>query len=320
MTILTLPHFYRLAGVLLLVAALRMALRPGFPHRGVAAAFWAGFGAIFLAGDLVSPRVVGYAVIALVLLATTGRVVGAPAAPADPARRQAEARRLGNRLFVPSLLLPVCALLLPWLGGAVRGTGWALLDPRQAALPAVSGGAVAALVAACVLARSRPAEPLEEGTRLLGVVGWTLLLPQLLAALGGIFASAGVGTEISRLLLLALPHPGPFVSVVAYATGMALFTACLGNAFAAFAVVTGGIGLPFIVGLHGGNPAIMAALGMLTGYCGTLVTPLAANFNLVPAILLELPDRHAVIKAQAPMAAVIFVANVVLLWLTVYRF
>jgi uncharacterized membrane protein len=94
----------------------------------------------------------------------------------------------------------------------------------------------------------------------------------------------------------------------------------MGNAFAAFAVITGGIGLPFIVKLHGGNPAIMAAIGMLSGYCGTLLTPMAANFNLVPAMLLELDDKHAVIKAQVPLALVIFAANVILMMVLVYRF
>jgi uncharacterized membrane protein len=101
---------------------------------------------------------------------------------------------------------------------------------------------------------------------------------------------------------------------------MALFTMGLGNAFAAFAVVTGGIGLPLIVGQHHGNPAIMAAIGMLSGYCGTLLTPMAANFNLVPALLLELPDRHAVIKAQAPIALVLLAANIALMAFCVYRF
>jgi uncharacterized membrane protein len=94
----------------------------------------------------------------------------------------------------------------------------------------------------------------------------------------------------------------------------------MGNAFAAFAVITGGIGLPFIVIVHGGNPAIMAAIGMLSGYCGTLLTPMAANFNLVPAMLLELDDKHAVIKAQVPLALVIFAANVILMMVLVYRF
>jgi uncharacterized membrane protein len=110
------------------------------------------------------------------------------------------------------------------------------------------------------------------------------------------------------------------VAVIAYCLGMACFTICMGNAFAAFAVITGGIGLPLIVQLHHGNPAIMAAIGMLSGYCGTLLTPMAANFNLVPAMLLELKDKNAVIKAQVPIGLAILAANIVLMDLCVYRF
>jgi uncharacterized membrane protein len=59
---------------------------------------------------------------------------------------------------------------------------------------------------------------------------------------------------------------------------------------------------------------------MLSGYCGTLLTPMAANFNLVPAMLLNLDDKHAVIKAQVPLALVIFAGNVALMIFFVYRF
>ena len=112
----------------------------------------------------------------------------------------------------------------------------------------------------------------------------------------------------------------PLVAVLAYCVGMALFTIIMGNAFAAFPVITLGIGLPLIVQQHHGDPAIMAAIGMLSGYCGTLLTPMAANFNLVPALLLELPDKHAVIKAQAPLAVVILAANIALMYFCVFRF
>jgi len=162
--------------------------------------------------------------------------------------------------------------------------------------------------------------PLREGSRLLHTIGWALLLPQLLAALGGIFAQAGLGTIISDLVARVFPTEYPFVAVAVYCISMALFTVCLGNAFAAFPVITLGIGLPIIVQQHGGNPAIMAAIGMLSGYCGTLMTPMAANFNVVPVMLLELRDPHAIIKAQTPMALMILTANVFMLYACVYRF
>ena len=64
----------------------------------------------------------------------------------------------------------------------------------------------------------------------------------------------------------------------------------------------------------------MAALGMFAGYCGTLLTPMAANFNIVPAMLLELKDKNAVIKAQVPIALSVFVVNTLLMYYLVYHF
>jgi uncharacterized membrane protein len=78
--------------------------------------------------------------------------------------------------------------------------------------------------------------------------------------------------------------------------------------------MTGGVGVPVLVGVYGGNPAVVAAIGMFSGYCGTLMTPMAANYNLVPAALLELPDRYAVIKAQVPTALAMLVVNALLLY------
>jgi uncharacterized membrane protein len=63
-----------------------------------------------------------------------------------------------------------------------------------------------------------------------------------------------------------------------------------------------------------GIPAGVAALGMLAGFCGTLLTPMAANFNIVPAALLELRDRYGVIRAQVKTALVMFAVNVALMY------
>src|SRR3546814_16991705 len=73
---------------------------------------------------------------------------------------------------------------------------------------------------------------------------------------------------------------------------MALVTRIMGNAFAAFPVMTAAIGLPILIKGYGGDPAIVCAIGMLAGFCGTLMTPMAANFNIVPAALLELKDQN----------------------------
>ena len=62
----------------------------------------------------------------------------------------------------------------------------------------------------------------------------------------------------------------------------------------------------------------MCAIGMLSGFCGTLMTPMAANFNIVPAALLELRDEYGVIKAQVPTALLLLATNVVLMYFLVF--
>ena len=81
-----------------------------------------------------------------------------------------------------------------------------------------------------------------------------------------------------------------FIAVAVYCIGMALFTMIMGNGFAAFAVITVGIGYPFLIA-QGANPVVVGALGLTAGYCGTLMTPMAANFNIMPAALLETKSK-----------------------------
>jgi uncharacterized membrane protein len=100
---------------------------------------------------------------------------------------------------------------------------------------------------------------------------------------------------------------------------MVLFTIIMGNAFAAFPVMMAGIGLPLLIQRHGADPAALGAIGMVTGYCGTLMTPMAANFNLVPAALLELDDPNAVIRMQLPTAIPLMVLNLLLMYWLVFR-
>lgn len=59
---------------------------------------------------------------------------------------------------------------------------------------------------------------------------------------------------------------------------------------------------------------------MLSGFCGTLMTPMAANFNIVPAALLELKDKNGVIKAQWPTAVLLLAVNTLLMYAFVFRF
>lgn len=320
MKLLSLEVFYVIAGVFLLLVAGRIAVDRAHPLRWGSALFWGLLAVTFLVGNSLPPAVVGYIMLGLVALAATRRMGCKEQAGDSLAARTAAAERLGDRIFIPALLIPATAVIGTKLLDQVRIGEWWLFDQANVTVTSVCLGAVVAVVVALRLTGATAAVPVGEGGRLVQTIGWALLLPQMLASLGGLFAKAGVGPVVAELAAHALPTQFPLVAVVAYCLGMALFTICMGNAFAAFPVITLGIGLPFVVQEHHGNPAIMAAIGMLSGYCGTLLTPMAANFNLVPAMLLELPDKNAVIKAQVPMALSILLANVLLMYFCVYRF
>jgi uncharacterized membrane protein len=318
MTLLDLNLFYALCGLVLLAVAVLIVLNPAHPRRFGSTVFWALLALAIGAGPWLPAAMVGYAVLAATLLVAT-RQVGVPEFAGPSAEeRQAKAEQLGNRLLWPILLVPAVAVVGSFTLERVTWADFRLVDPKQAAQAALALGCVAGLLWAARVTRERPRVVAAEGGRLLELLGWTLVLPQMLAALGGIFAKAGVGEVIAGLVAGALPVQDPLVAVVAYCAGMALFTILLGNAFAAFPVMTLGVGLPFVVRAHGGDPAVLGAVGMLCGYCGTLVTPMAANFNLVPVKLLELRGDYAVIRAQAPFAAAIWIFNVVLMYLCVY--
>ncbi len=320
MTLLSIESFYIVVGVILALIAVRIALDASHPSRWGSSIFWGLFAATFLLGKHVSPLVIGYLLLAMVVLAALQQVKKSHETTATKPERTASAERLGFRVFLPALLIPLVVVLGSILFRYFEVGNFRLASAGDATLVALGTAGLVALAAAMFVTRAPAHAAVKEGSRLLQTIGWPLVLPQMLAALGGIFAKAGVGEVVARIVGNALPTQIPFVAVAAYCAGMAIFTIIMGNAFAAFAVITGGIGLPLIVQLHGGNPAIMAALGMLAGYCGTLCTPMAANFNLVPAMLLELDDHHAVIKAQLPFAGVVFLFNVIMMWLLVFRF
>jgi uncharacterized membrane protein len=226
---------------------------------------------------------------------------------------------LGHRLFLPALLIPGVTLLLAVPFKDVQLGGMTFLSPIQTTLVALGVACVVATVAACVLTREGPVVAVEQSRRLLDAIGWAAILPLLLATLGSVFAASGVGEAVAEVVRAVVPVDNRFAVVLAYALGMAMFTMIMGNAFAAFPVMTAGIGLPLLVHLHGADPAPLAAIGMLSGYCGTLLTPMAANFNLVPAALLELRDPHAVIRAQVATALPLLAANIALMYFLVFR-
>lgn len=288
------------------------------------AAFWGLLALSFLAGHKLGDLGNGILLIALVLLAGLGGLGQGKPATTSPTERASASGRYGNRLFIPALIIPVTALAGTLFLAKIEIGGQPLFDPKDPTLIALGLGVLLALGTGMLMFRPPVTAPLQEGRRLMDSVGWAAILPQMLAALGAVFALAGVGTAVGGLFSDVVPMTGPMIAVVTYCLGMALFTIIMGNAFAAFPVITAAIGLPFVILQFGGNPAIVCAIGMLSGFCGTLLTPMAANFNVVPANLLELPDRNAafngVIKAQAPSALLILMGNIVLMYLFAFRF
>jgi uncharacterized membrane protein len=314
-----LSFLYAIAGALFLGWALLTLADANHPRRIGSAAFWGLLALSFLAGDSLGDLGNGALVLALVAIAGTGRLGRGTEKTSTPAERTASAARHGNRLFLPALIVPAIALLGTLTFKAVTIGGTALFDPKQVTLVALALGVVIAIAVLMLWLRPPLIAPLEEGRRLVDAIGWAIILPQLLASLGAVFALAGIGQIIGGIAGQIIPEGSRFLAVLVFTGGMLGFTVIMGNAFAAFPVMMAAVGLPVLVGQMGGNPAIVAAIGMLSGFCGTLLTPMAANFNIVPAALLELDDPNAVIKAQVATAVPLFIINTLLIWGLAFR-
>lgn len=310
---------YGLAGLVFAAFAVLSVADSRNPKRLGNGAFWGLLALSFLAGDRLGDLGNGVLVLGLAAIAGGGLIGHGRPATTSADQRRILAAKLGNRLFAPALLLPISLVLMLLVLKPLHLHGAPLLDPKQATLISLALAAVVATGAALALLGQPLMSPLQEGRRLMDLVGWAALLPQTLAALGAVFALAGVGTIIGDLVTTWLPTDTRMAAVAVYCLGMAGFTMIMGNAFAAFPVLTAGVGLPILIRRFGGDPAAIAAIGMLSGFCGTLMTPLAANFNLVPPALLELPDRYSVIKAQIPTALALLLANMVLMNVLAFR-
>jgi uncharacterized membrane protein len=312
--IVTLDFFYLVLGLMLAMTAL-MALRDTHnPRRYSTALFWALYASLYLAGEQMPPVAAGLVMIVMALLAGFGgvRLGKYDSLPAD--QRAASARRLGHRLFIPALIIPLVTMIGSTLLKDVKIGQLFLLEPKYLTLVSLGCGALLALAAACWLTRATPMQGMREARRLIDAIGWAVVLPHMLAVLGLLFIDAGVGKAVAHIVTAYIDMDSRLVAVAVYCIGMAVFTIIMGNGFAAFPVMAGGVGIPVLVGVYHANPAMMAAIGMFSAYCGTLMTPMAANFNIVPAALLELPDKNAVIKAQIPTALPLLAVNILLLY------
>ena len=317
---ITIEAVYLVGGAFFGAIALLSVIDPSNRRRFVNALFWGLLAVSFLFGSRLGDLGNGVLVLALVGVGAIGLGQGKPKTT-SPEERRASAEKRGNWLFAPALIIP----LVTFLGvlAAKQSWGAAWIDPKQSTFISLVAGVLIAIAVTMVWTKAPPLAPLQEGRRLMDHVGWAAILPQMLASLGAVFLASGVGDQVGHLITTYIPLRSTTAAVAAYCVGMALFTIIMGNAFAAFPVMTAAIGLPIVVGQFHGDPIIVSAIGMLAGFCGTLTTPMAANFNVVPANLLELPDRNAalngVIRAQIPTAIPLLLANIVLMRLLAFH-
>ena len=264
------------------------------------ALFWGILSAVFMFGDYIPSQIVGALVIVIAVLSATKQINIGTLKQLDETFATLKAEKLGLKIFIPSLSIAIIAMLIASFTD-FSGT------------VAIGISSTLTLVLTFVITKAKPKEFLEDSNRMYQSMGSFVILPQLLASLGVLFTAAGVGDKISAIISGVIPTGNVLVGVIAYCVGMAVFTAIMGNAFAAFSVITVGVGLPFVFA-QGGNPVVCSTLALTAGYCGTLLTPMAANFNILPAALLELKDKNAVIKAQAPIAIILLVTHIFLMY------
>ncbi|MBZ4663658.1 MAG: hypothetical protein JG776_1373 [Caloramator sp.] len=283
------------------------------PSRVPTALFWGILGVIFSFSRIgmlwgnknikIDDTVVGYLIVLLAVLSALKLVKYNKFNESSKEFKAEMANKIGNKIFIPALALAIIAFIVAQYWTKQLGS-----------LVALGIAALVALIMAMIITKGSTKEVAEDSRRLLELVGPVSMLPQILAALGSVFTAAGVGTVIADGIKGFVPQGNILVGVIAYCVGMALFTMIMGNAFAAFAVITAGIGVPFVIA-QGANPVIASMLGLTAGYCGTLMTPMAANFNIVPTAILEIKDKkYGVIKYQVPVAITMLIIHIILMY------
>ena len=315
---ITIQWPYSLVGLMFAAFALLSARDRSNRKRFGNAAFWGLMALSLIAGSWLGDFANGLVVLGLAGLAGFGLIGrGAPATTSE-GERLTWAHQLGDRLFLPALIIPAVAFAGTLLYNYTPLGGFGLIEPKRETYVFLCLGALLAILVLFAWLKPPAAAPMQEGRRLIDAIGWAAVLPQMLAALGVVFAAAGVGDVIGGGARYVIPEGSIFVTVLVFGLGMALFTMIMGNAFAAFPVMIAAIGMPLLIRTYHGDPAVIGAIGMLAGFCGTLLTPMAANFNVVPAALLELKDRNGVIKAQVGTAIPLFAVNILLIYFLAY--
>jgi uncharacterized membrane protein len=325
--LLSLDSVYVLTGLVLWGFAAMTFRDRANKRRRSSGSFWLILGTIFVFGSFLPFWVTGLLVLAMVGIDGTGGVSRGYYNESSKAEQTEHARRIGGRIFMPVLLIPIVTF---GFALAFRAVSWVVpagylqelthLDATRAALVGLGLGGVVAMAACLWITKDKWPVMMQEGRRLNDAMGAVNILPQLLASLGVIFTAAKVGDLIASGIYRIIPADSLFLLVLANCLGMALFTIVMGNSFAAFPVIATGVLAPLIIQPFGVRPEMVAIITLTAGSSGTLMTPMAANFNIVPAALLNMRDQYGVIKFQLPFALTIWSLHVILMWLMIKLF
>ena len=287
-----------LVGLIAIYAGIKNLLDEENPSRIGTAIFWCSFGIVTALGTWLPAKVSGVLVIIMCLPPIFKKVkVGKTNAPAK-AHTEAQFKKIGMKIFVPAFCVAVFSLI------------FALFSNMSSMIAITLGVATAVIIlVAYDSKKNKPQVFFKDSERFLSITGPLSMLPQLLGCLGGVFTAAGVGEVVAQLVEKIVPKGNVNVGIIVYAIGMVLFTMIMGNAFAAITVMTVGIGAPFVLA-YGANPVVVGMIALTCGYCGTLMTPMAANFNIVPVAILNMKDRWGVIKNQVLVGLIMLVFQI----------
>lgn len=289
---------YLIIGLICIYTAIANLRDKGNQKRYGTFVFWCTLGLMFVLGPWIPSLYTGILMCVMVAVPILHRV--SRGTQADPSEEEAEKnyRKIGMKVFIPALSIGVFALA-------------AALFTSISPLVGMGVGVFAAVIILMIYSRdNKPKVFLQDCRRMMDIVGPLSMLPTLLAALGSVFTAAGVGDVIAQMVSNVIPSGNLVVGIIVYAVGMAIFTMIMGNAFAAITVMTVGIGAPFVLSL-GADPVVVGSLALTCGYCGTLCTPMAANFNMVPVAVLEMKDKNGVIKKQVLIGIIMLILQII---------
>ena len=285
-------------GLITIYAGIKNLLDKENPSRVGTAVFWCSFGIVCGFGSWLPAKVSGVLVLIMCLPPIFKKVkIGKTDNPTKEHTEQ-QFKKIGMKIFVPAFSVAVCSLFFA-------------LFSNMSSMVAITVGVIVAMVLLMAFdtKQNKPAVFLNDSERFLGITGPLSMLPQLLGCLGGVFTAAGVGDVIAQLVEKIVPKGNVNIGIIIYAIGMVLFTMIMGNAFAAITVMTVGIGAPFVLA-YGANPVVIGMLALTCGYCGTLLTPMAANYNILPVAILNMKDRWGAIKNQVLVAIFMLVFQI----------